>query len=191
MVGKHFHNIGNGDGIVSWAENIRELENEVKRLKVAELFLEEFKDHAKKSNLPSTASGISEEQYDVEIKPVIAWMLEYRRPPGVQRWSSTTEFPTHTNKLGSTLNAFTHYTFIASAEQIVLADLQTAQSLDKQGNMVHVLFDVITHTPTGDSGVADHGIEGIADFSSKHHCVDRCATMSLLPLTKTQGDGVE
>ncbi|KAJ7600369.1 hypothetical protein C8J56DRAFT_739163, partial [Mycena floridula] len=61
--------------------------------------------------LPRTASGVTEEQYNIEIKPVIAWMLEYCHPPGVQHWSSTTEFPTQTNKLGSTLNAFTHYSF--------------------------------------------------------------------------------
>lgn len=96
------------------------------------------------SGFPSKASGVTAVEYtellaqaddtDNELdddanksKGCIAWLLEARRSGKVERWSGTNEYPMWgDNKLGNTLNAFTHFAYMDSYESIVFADLQSA-----------------------------------------------------------------
>ncbi|KAJ7789671.1 kinase-like domain-containing protein, partial [Mycena olivaceomarginata] len=102
---------------------------------------------------------------------LVIWLFEPRRLTKVTHWSGTNEYlPWHQNKLGSTLNAFTHYAYLLSQKSTVLADLQTATAVKENGEGVQVLFDVMTHTLNGSSGVGDHGQPGINTFLKKHEC---------------------
>ncbi|KAJ6540056.1 hypothetical protein DFH09DRAFT_874524, partial [Mycena vulgaris] len=93
----------------------------------------------------------------------------------VKRWSGTNEYPSWpNNKLGSKLNAFTHYAYLFSQESTVFADLQTSTVVNENGEGIHVLFDVTTHTLDGSSGVGDHDT-----FLKKHECVHRCRHLRL------------
>lgn len=84
---------------------------------------------------PSVASGFSTEQvksvYNAEAEEnvdpgLIVWLFEPRRSSRTKHWSGTNEYPPwHTSKLGSTLNAFAHYSYIFSLESMVFADLQS------------------------------------------------------------------
>jgi hypothetical protein len=84
---------------------------------------------------PSPASGVSLEQYQVACEAQVdsdsdsclaIWLFEPRRLSKVKHWSGTNEYlPWHQNKLGSTLNTFTHYAYLLSQETTVLADLQS------------------------------------------------------------------
>ncbi|KAJ6507599.1 hypothetical protein DFH09DRAFT_942908, partial [Mycena vulgaris] len=84
---------------------------------------------------PSKASGFSLDQYQlassarIESEPnhgIFVWLFEPRRSSTVSHWSGTNEYPPwHRNKLGSTLNAFTHYAYLLSLESTVFADLQS------------------------------------------------------------------
>ncbi|KAJ7261489.1 kinase-like domain-containing protein [Mycena rebaudengoi] len=138
---------------------------------------------------PSKASGFSLEQYQAtleekgdrgSISGLVIWLCEPRRSSLVKHWSGTNEYPPwHQNKLGSTLNAFAHYAYLFSQESTVLADLQTATVINEDGEGIQVLFDVMTHTLDGASGVGDHGKSGIDAFLAKHECVTRCTHLRL------------
>ncbi|KAJ7913091.1 kinase-like domain-containing protein, partial [Mycena leptocephala] len=98
---------------------------------------------------------------------LVIWLFEPRRLSKVKHWSGTNEYLSwHQNKLGSTLNTFTHYAYLLGQETTVLADLQTATA----GEGVQDLFDVMTHTLNGSSGIGDHGQPGINTFLKKHEC---------------------
>ncbi|KAJ7904153.1 kinase-like domain-containing protein, partial [Mycena leptocephala] len=111
---------------------------------------------------------------------LVIWLFEPRRLSKAKHWSGTNEYlPWYQNKLGSTLNTFTHYAYLLSQETTVLADLQTATAVKENGEGVQVLFDVITHTLDGSSGVGDHGQTGINTFLKKHKCGNRCCSLPL------------
>ncbi|KAJ6617370.1 hypothetical protein B0H10DRAFT_1878500 [Mycena sp. CBHHK59/15] len=122
---------------------------------------------------PSLASGISLEQYqagsevqdDSSSDPgIVIWLFEPRRSSKVKHWSGTNEYPAwHQSKLGSTLNTFAHYVYLFSQESTVPADLQTATAVNENGDGIQVLFDMMTHTTDGSSGVGD-----TAKPASKH-----------------------
>ena len=83
----------------------------------------------------------------------------------VDDYSSGLNVRRHQNKLGSTLNAFTHFVYLFSQESTVPADLQSMfQSLcfrsafiysivstvvKENGDAVQMLFDIMTHTLDG------------------------------------------
>ncbi|KAJ7762670.1 hypothetical protein B0H16DRAFT_1455696 [Mycena metata] len=49
--------------------------------------------------------------------------------------------------------------------------------VNEDGEGMEVLFDVMTHTLNGSSGVGDHGKTGIQNFLKKHICVQRCVNL--------------
>ncbi|KAJ7806639.1 hypothetical protein B0H14DRAFT_3152843 [Mycena olivaceomarginata] len=134
---------------------------------------------------PSIASGFSMEQYeaaqlDGSAQGYVIWLFEPRCSSPVKHWSGTNEYPAwHQNKLGSTLNAFAHYVYLFSQESTVPADLQTARVVNENGEGVQVLFDIMTRTLNGLSGVGDHGKSGITGFLKKHECGNRCYNLRL------------
>ncbi|KAJ7674304.1 kinase-like domain-containing protein, partial [Mycena rosella] len=211
-VAKRFFNIGAGEGAVDIQENYHQVVKEVTRLSKAGYFLKRFITEANKQAVeitqgievtefklgvevvqdscgPSKASGFSFDQYQTESESnhgIIVWLFEPRRSSTVSHWSGTNEYPPwHRHKLGSTLNAFTHYAYLLSLESTVLADLQSvlrigffhiqyahpfiqaATTIDKDGSGIQVF------------GVGDHGVAGIDTFLEKHECVDRCRQLRL------------
>ncbi|KAJ7758933.1 kinase-like domain-containing protein, partial [Mycena maculata] len=197
-VAKRFFDIGAGEGQVEIQENHSEVVKEATRLARASYFLEKFIAGAKRQGIqvtdfklgievvedisgPSVASGFSLEQYEAAFDPsIIVWLFKPRRSSKVKRWSGTNEYPAwEQNKLGNTLNAFSHYVYLFSQESTVLADLQMATAVDENGEGIEVLFVVMTHTLNGASGVGDHGKTGIETFLDKHECVNRCNYLRL------------
>ncbi|KAJ7892497.1 hypothetical protein B0H14DRAFT_3126074 [Mycena olivaceomarginata] len=70
-----------------------------------------------------------------------------------------------------------------SMEQYEAAQLdgsaQAATVVNENGGGVQVLFDIMTHTLNGLSGVGDHGKSGITGFLKKHECGNRCHNLRL------------
>ncbi|KAJ7488724.1 hypothetical protein B0H11DRAFT_1912874 [Mycena galericulata] len=58
-------------------------------------------------------------------------------------------------------------------------EITSATTIDKNGEAVQVLFDVMTHTLDGSGGVGDHGKTGIKTFLEKHDCGNRCNRLGL------------
>ncbi|KAJ6560678.1 hypothetical protein B0H10DRAFT_1845638, partial [Mycena sp. CBHHK59/15] len=152
-VAKRFFNIGAGENQVDIKDNYDQIVKEVTRLSKAGYFLQRFVAEAKKQDVgieqgiqitdfrlaielvqddasPSKASGFSIDEYQGASNPgIIVWLFEPRRSSKVQHWSGTNVYPPwHQNKLGSTLNAFTHYAYLFSQESTVFADLQSTSN---------------------------------------------------------------
>ncbi|KAI0788959.1 kinase-like domain-containing protein, partial [Irpex lacteus] len=107
------------------------------------------------------------------------WLLEPMRHTLVKRYSGTMD---HINrehgKDALTINAFAHFAYIYSGKEIVFADIQ-AQISTRQGLAVRTLFDIMSHTPEGNSSVGDHGQEGIDTYEAQHECTEFCIKLSL------------
>ncbi|KAJ7105542.1 hypothetical protein C8R44DRAFT_886492 [Mycena epipterygia] len=187
-VTKRFFNIGAGEGVVEIQENYHQVVKEVTHLSKAGYFLKRFIMEANKQAVditqgievtefklgievvqdtcgPSKASGFSLDQYQlassaqIESKSnhgIIVWLFEPRCSSTVSHWSGTNDL-----------------------ESTVLADLQTATTIDEDGNGIQVLFDVMFHTLDASSGVGNHGMTGIDTFLEQHECVDRCKQLHL------------
>ncbi|KAK7035081.1 kinase-like domain-containing protein [Favolaschia claudopus] len=193
-VAKRFKDIGAGEGQVEIAENTAHLMEEVTRLGKTDIYLKGFVAEANDRGtavIPPPHLESSLDQYQAACNTTadsesgvsavkILWLFEPRRTTKVEHWSGTNECPAWPQKkLGSTLNAFTHYVYQISQETTVLADLQTSAAVNENGDGLNVRFDVMMHTTNGASGVGDHGQEGIDHFVDSHECVERCAGLKL------------
>ncbi|KAG6834916.1 hypothetical protein H0H93_006404 [Arthromyces matolae] len=139
-------------------------------LSVADAFLaEEVDGH-------SVASG--EEGSDSNLDGV-TWLVEPKRSLALTKFSGTLQHRTTNRDLKSlTVYAWAHFVFGYSRESMVVADIQgtPAQVKGKDGI---VLFDIMTHTVNGESGVGDFGIEGMVSFLKDHECHDVCRGLGL------------
>jgi len=122
--------------------------------------------------VPSTASGVNE--FDPER---IMWLIEKRRPMTVTCYSGTLLHPSKRRDLRSlTIFAFAHFVFGHSNQQMVFADIQGSPTSVK-GRDILVLFDIMTHTVDGDSGVGDFGKDGMQTFRNDHTCGAICVNL--------------
>ncbi|KAJ7755610.1 kinase-like domain-containing protein, partial [Mycena maculata] len=81
--------------------------------------------------------------------------------------------------LAHTLSAFVHYCFQESEGGIVFADIQGSSGRLSSNAMGIIIFDMMTHTPAGDSGVGDHGPKGIEKWCDQHDCNVFCKMLEL------------
>ncbi|KAJ7832153.1 hypothetical protein B0H14DRAFT_2592241 [Mycena olivaceomarginata] len=101
-----------------------------------------------------------------------------------RHYSGTLEHPHHTDKQGATINVFQHFTYLNSNKTLVL-DIQGSES-HNPSNKPEILFDLMSHTQSGDSGAGDHGEDGIQSFVVQHKCGQRCIQMGLENLGETE-----
>ncbi|KAJ6494327.1 kinase-like domain-containing protein, partial [Mycena sanguinolenta] len=112
----------------------------------------------------------------------MGWLVEPFRLGRAEKWSGTNQHRNHSrNKLGNILNAFAHFVYDASYKSIALADIQTTKA-HIRNTVSQVLFDLTTHTSSADSGVGDHGRDGIDAFVEQHVCTVRCESLGLVPV---------
>ncbi|KAJ6562463.1 kinase-like domain-containing protein, partial [Mycena capillaripes] len=112
----------------------------------------------------------------------VTWLLERERG-NVQfrKYSGTLDHPRHNDKQGATINVFQHFSYFKSNKTLVLADIQGSEHYDPS-NKATILFDLMSHTTTGDTGAGDHGEAGIKSFVDQHQCGQRCIQMELEPM---------
>ncbi|KAF8214452.1 kinase-like domain-containing protein, partial [Mycena galopus ATCC 62051] len=189
---------------VGMAENILNLECEAIRCEQARWFLRNFRSAAQDHNLeiannfditqcslvqeviieggaPSSASGVVREIFEAEpvvIRKVV-WFLEPLRNPSVTHYTGTMEHPAGRGQLGPTLSAFVHYAFQWSEGNVIFADIQGSSGRLPTNTMGIIIFDVMTHTPEGDSGIGDHGVKGIEKWRDQHDCNAFCKHLDL------------
>ncbi|RDB26567.1 hypothetical protein Hypma_005670 [Hypsizygus marmoreus] len=198
-VAKCFFEIGNGIDKVTPAENAKHLMEEVERCEYGRWFLHNFRTSAAEMGVevadnieftqcflaeellpagtsPSVASGLDE--FDDPVNKII-WFLEPLRHTAVVRWSGTLQHPDHKGKLAQTLAAFVHYAYSYSEGTLVFADLQGSKGTLSNGKSGMVLFDVMTHSPNGMTGVGDHGPEGVKCWREQHVCREICEGLKL------------
>ncbi|KAJ6460795.1 kinase-like domain-containing protein [Mycena vitilis] len=180
---------------ISIADNRKQIYLELQRLTIGAYFLKAFFRQAVRSgvtvytaikfadawlgqelNRPSVASGSMKIDSSQEG---ITWLVEDKRATTVEHFTFTLNHQTRRRDLcAQTIHAFAHFVFGHSNKNVVFADIQgTPTHIDGQDMMV--LFDPMTHTPTGDSGIGDFGREGIRTFIRDHECGDLCRSLGL------------
>ncbi|KII92855.1 hypothetical protein PLICRDRAFT_155721 [Plicaturopsis crispa FD-325 SS-3] len=182
-------------GPVTVAGNEAALQGELGRLALGKWCLRRFYEHARSNTItvdfdiafaraflgkeidrPSRASGVNVID---EANEGITWLIEERRPQTVIRFSGTLAHRSIRRDLRSaTISAFAHFAWGASKYNFVLADLQGTPHRVR-GKDGLILFDLMTHTLEGESGVGDFGREGISTFFRDHSCNSICREMRL------------
>ncbi|EIW65126.1 uncharacterized protein TRAVEDRAFT_42510 [Trametes versicolor FP-101664 SS1] len=133
---------------------------------------------------PSSASGIS--KYKWKNKTTfsdwdagVVWLLKPHRSVAVEKWSGTMLHPNCTGKWHTMMSAFAHFSFLFTEKSAVLVNLQSSYGKHTNGSpgmYGKVLFDIMTHTEAGQSGVGNHGPAGIRKFVEDHQCNALCGT---------------
>ncbi|KAJ7699469.1 hypothetical protein B0H14DRAFT_3174053 [Mycena olivaceomarginata] len=208
-VAKRCYTLGNGTP-VSIIANRNELIKEATTLGRAKFFLANFKDEYfevtdfiiaregvhrvpedpdKSSFAPSLASGIKVSEYEAltdgeKDELVINDDLEMWIFGSILAHLNIRV--TRTNKARqSTL--FKHFTYLNSNKNLLLADIQSSESHDPS-TKASILFDLMSHTLSGDSGAGDHGDDGIQTFVDQHECGQRCKQLGLEQLVQPEVD---
>ncbi|KAH9916466.1 kinase-like domain-containing protein [Fomitopsis serialis] len=189
-VAKRFYNIGGGTlAGVTPSQNYQNLYQEVCRAFQGQWFLESFYKLVRERDIEADmcsssmfiSSDVTQLAIDSDSEPEKAgayWLIEPRRATSVHRWSGTMSHPAGAGQKAQTMSAFAHFVYRYSNSQLVAADLQsTVAAIDNA--VVDVVFDMMTHTQDGNSGVGDHGQEGIDAFVKQHECNRICMEMSL------------
>ncbi|KAJ7759979.1 kinase-like domain-containing protein, partial [Mycena metata] len=209
---KRFKDVGLGKDTVSVDQNRAELILEAQRLVQLGWFYSEFERRARSGNVqietlrvteyllafeltprekdPSVASGYKDVDIDIVDVPM-TWLMEPFRPRESVKWSGTNQHPSHANSaVGSTVNAFAHFVYATSFGMIGVADIQTSHA--RVGDTgANVMFDLTTHTTDGNSGVGDHGPDGLKTFREEHQCVLRCNKLNLGDLVDPNATGLD
>ncbi|KAJ6587419.1 kinase-like domain-containing protein [Mycena vulgaris] len=203
-VAKRFFKLsaGDSDDSVSVEDNRIQIEGELIRLALGKWFLDAFyrfcksyKDSvcvyldiefadaflAMEKDRASTASNVP---IITSEDDGLTWLIERKRPSAVIKFSGTLVHRSVRKDIRSaTIAAFSHFVFGYGKGDIVFADIQgtpcqlkTKDGLGKDGL---VLFDVMTHTSEGCSGIGDFGIQGIETFVKDHQCNEICRGLML------------
>ncbi|KAH9831943.1 kinase-like domain-containing protein [Rhodofomes roseus] len=212
-VAKRFFNIG-GDGApgrrVSPSQNYQNLYQEVCRAIQGQWFLDEFYKLVRQRDIEvdmsfrfvrpllakeviddlgsfSLASGVSQADIDSDSEPDKAgayWLIKPRRAASVRRWSGTMSHPVVAGQKGATMSVLAHFIYGYSNSELVAADLQNGCVLIYH-NFLTMLHDTDVNATRRNSGVGDHGQEGIDAFIEQHECNYLCKEMGLV----TEGGG--
>ncbi|KAJ6579920.1 kinase-like domain-containing protein [Mycena sp. CBHHK59/15] len=126
---------------------------------------------------PSVASGLD------SFHPVhngMTWLVEGKRASVVISFTSTLDHKARgaEDSQSDTVHAFAHFVFQYSEGSLVFADLQGTPG-PVRGNDGLILFDPMTHTLDGGSGLGDFGMEGIESFVNGHECNRLCEQLHL------------
>ncbi|KAF7371790.1 hypothetical protein MVEN_00036700 [Mycena venus] len=176
-------------------EHLVQIQAEAARLSIGSWFLKAFFKHATDLNIaidydiafsdaflaeevesPTPASGVKEIGPD---SPGMTWLVEPKRSTFVEHFTYTLSHKLHKKDLrSSTIHAFAHFVWGHSNRTLVFADLQGTSALVGYKDGL-VLFDPMTHTKTGTSGIGDFGLEGIQSFLDDHICGDVCRRLDL------------
>ncbi|KAH7889504.1 kinase-like domain-containing protein [Phlebopus sp. FC_14] len=202
FVAKQFFNVGAGPDTVTVAENEKYFQAELIRLCQGSWFLNRFHDIARQRDVGIFSGLVFSEGFLLRAHPQVTdtpanpldqpvsavWLVEPRRTTTVIKFSGTMQHPSTNDKRGITIAAFAYFVFEFSGHKLVFADIQ-GSPMTVDGRDGIVLFDVMTHTDAGHSGIGDHGKEGITSFIRQHKCDYICTGMGLPPLIDTESDG--
>ncbi|KAJ7432082.1 kinase-like domain-containing protein [Mycena galericulata] len=185
-VAKVFFDIGQGRGNALETNELLLLHDLV-RLKRLNIFRDQFMHSARETSAEVSNFVIADAfviivQSHAGKEVNVAYLVEpLRSSTMVEKFSGTIGGSDNTpNKLFSTMSAFTHYILEKTACRLAFTDLQGSLHCPKAGAVQElVLFDPMTHSLSGNTGVGDHGPEGIEDTIRNHKCSFMCNSMRL------------
>nr|VWP02501.1 Reducing polyketide synthase FUB1 (EC (Fusaric acid biosynthesis protein 1) [Ganoderma boninense] len=97
----------------------------------------------------------------------------------VVKFSGTFGSTTRNDLRSLTVSAYAHYVAEQTACRYVFADIQGSNNANSSGKLSLTLFDPMTHTAEGTSGIGNHGRKGLEDFVSNHTCNHICSALQL------------
>ncbi|KAI6140185.1 kinase-like domain-containing protein [Pisolithus tinctorius] len=197
FVAKCFFDIGTGESVTT-TDNKKYLE--LVQLNLGKWFLGHFCELAKQQGV-SIFSVFSEGFLlcEHEMLSAASGESDHGNYYGGAVWlfSDTLEHPSSMDKLGITISAFAHFAYEYSKHKLVFADIQ-GSPMTVNGHDGMVLFDLMTHTVTSygnqlhhsvnDSGIGNHGKDGIKIFMQQHQCDYICVNMGLPSIVNTHGN---
>ncbi|KAF4586440.1 hypothetical protein EYR38_010716 [Pleurotus pulmonarius] len=123
--------------------------------------------------IPEGEPEMAPEKFDA------VYLVEPRRTSfAVIKFSGTLGTLNNIDQKTATMSAFSHYVLEQSACVFMFSDIQGTMEPSATGLKL-VLFDPMTHTRTGKSGLGDHGLTGIKDFIDHHECSPICRQLML------------
>ncbi|KAL0952448.1 hypothetical protein HGRIS_006717 [Hohenbuehelia grisea] len=135
---------------------------------------------AAEAPLPDNANTDPLSDADEDYPLAAVYLVEPRRTStSVTKFSGTFGLRSRNDKLTATLMAFNHFVLQQTACQYSFADIQGTKEATSFGTQIITIFDAMTHSSSGNSGLGDHGLEGIKDFIKKHTCSTICRAMKL------------
>ncbi|KAJ7452925.1 hypothetical protein FB451DRAFT_1409203 [Mycena latifolia] len=179
-VAKHFFDVGKGRGLIPRRQNRALLGRDLIRIGRMRWFYERFTTLA-------TAKGFNElayhvcEQEDLED----AYLVEPLRTSVVNKFTGTMGSSGSTDKLTSTIWP-SAILFCKTPHAYWPSPISKASYPGSRHKGSLILFDPMTHTIVGKSGLGDHGPPGIKDAIESHTCnafckaLDLCSTEVLL-----------
>ncbi|KAJ7126923.1 kinase-like domain-containing protein [Mycena epipterygia] len=195
-VAKRFFDVGKGRGIIPRKTNRSLLSRDLIRIGRMRWFYREFEALAADKGFNELSTVTITEAFMILIQPepnedtaIAATVFEaeeledallvepFRTSSVVTKFSGTLGSSVATDKLTSTVLAFSHFVLENTACLLAFADLQGSRH---QGSLV--LFDPMTHTIGGKSGLGDHGPKGIRDTIDNHSCNAFCKALDLVPM---------
>ncbi|KAJ7652423.1 kinase-like domain-containing protein [Mycena polygramma] len=191
-VAKQFFDVGRGRGNVSRKANKSYLSRDLIRIGRLQHFYTEFTTLAATKGFNDLAnvkitdaflilletaevSDVSESGEEEEAVVEDAYLVEPIRSSVVTKFTGTLGSSAATDQLSSTVLAFSHFVLEKTACLLAFADLQGSRH---RGGTV--LFDPMTHTVAGNSGLGDHGAPGIRDTIQSHECNAICNALGLV-----------
>ncbi|KAJ7664900.1 hypothetical protein B0H14DRAFT_2658546 [Mycena olivaceomarginata] len=179
LVAKRFYRISDSDEMgppITVLENRTQIYLELRRLMVGAYFLKQFFMAAKRQGVDVYTA----------IEFADAWLGQETQvtPTQASGAAKSTSHSLSITKLGDKTSALRPSMLLRispygnSQKSIVLADIQGTPA-HRGGRDLMILFDPMTHTPAGDSGIGDFGVEGIRSFIQDHHCGDICRSLGL------------
>ncbi|KZP10252.1 kinase-like protein, partial [Athelia psychrophila] len=110
------------------------------------------------------------------------YLVEPRRvSTAVLKFSGTLGVRNGIDKRTATISAFSHFVVGSTACNYMFADIQgsTGRDANDPAKNILTLFDPMTHTPDGKSGLGDHGRQGFENFLENHQCNTICMALDL------------
>ncbi|KIJ36286.1 hypothetical protein M422DRAFT_261432 [Sphaerobolus stellatus SS14] len=108
----------------------------------------------------------------------------------IKKFSGTDQAGQNDKRMGRTMDAFAHFCLAVSEETVLPVDIQGIEQPMLVAGYADlpqlILFDTMTHTKTGDSGIGDQGFKGIQEFKSQHRCNSICKELKFTPLFSTE-----
>ncbi|KAJ7809725.1 hypothetical protein B0H14DRAFT_2607879 [Mycena olivaceomarginata] len=142
---------------------------------------------------PSKASGVA--SIPDEQEEGLIWIVERKRPTTVIKFGGTLIHHSHCTDLRSaTISAFAHFVYGHSNKSLVSPTCRVRLNIVKLRLKAHVspgtpsrvkgkdglvLFDLMTHIISEDSGVGNFGLEGIKTFLDGQKCSKVCSTLGI------------
>ncbi|KAF8075915.1 kinase-like domain-containing protein [Lyophyllum atratum] len=100
------------------------------------------------------------------------WLVEPCHTTSIIKFSGTLQYPARADKMGKTIGKSLVFAVLSKFSE-------SPVSMNNRDGVV--LYDLMSHSVIGDSGIGDHGKVGMKSFLDQHKCNFMCESLGLTP----------